>query len=1083
MPLRKVRFIPDVQEEVVPEIKKAPKRKVRIIPDEIEAVPIDKTAFNPGYASRKTMKTIGWRMLNRNKFQEWNLQHYRYNKTDMGQQNEEMCGLSEHQHMVKDFLQSDSPYRGLLFFHGLGSGKTRAAIAVAEAVSSEFNIVVMLPASLESNFVSEIRQCGNHSYSIHQKWKFVKASGSAQYKKIRDEYLSKGVDAAMEDKHDGIWIVDTDKGDAYKDIKDPGEQDQIKAQLDTIIRKRYKFFRYNGLGANGNEKVANLGNLNNSIVIIDEVHNFISNVVNGSPYAHQIYGKLMQATPLKLIMLTGTPMQNRPYEVACICNLARGYLPSYTIGYKKTSLADREEKIRARLDQDPYIDFYAIDMASGKFTFVPLPVGYAWKSRKDYTIAKNANNVDDFLTYISGVIENELNLSIAASKTKRQDANISLFPSFKTRSQIKKAEQIFNDLFVNYDVSVEGKDQPIKNPNMLMRRMQGIISYYYYQDKSEFPKTTVHEPIKLPMSNHMFNTYMQIRQYEYEKEQAAKKKRLRSALIEDGDDNQRKLNAGDTYRAGSRAVCNFVFPSQVLRPNKSTILKAKYQPEILLENTSVSQAMMGEDENNLADSDNDDHSDSESPATEQRATAIARRRQERNEKERKFKEAQKEVRKYLVSKADDFFNEVELANLSPKFLTILTKIKECAGNCLVYSNFRTIEGINLFCDVLDYHGFCELDVKKGKDKQWHITNSDEELKNKDMKKYIVFSEDKERSEVLLNIFNSAYDILPATIVKRLTEAKLSDNFRGETAKVFMITRSGAEGISLKGVRQVHIMEPHWNEIRIDQAIGRAVRKMSHSHLKPNERTVDVYSYIMVYTPTQRDNDLVQSRERGETTDEFLLNIARRKKRITNGILQIMKNASVDCLIHQGVHKGEVQCSTIPDNYNEPTHVLYPYSNDYEEDMEDALMKLKLNTVSEDIRVLSFEAKVGSKTIKRFYYELEGVFHWIDGKEWVKSGQRVHIGTVTFSDNKPTFHKGAAQVQQVQQVAPSKDIDINVRSVEKTVGDKVLERFFYTHPDDGVTYWIDPEALKKKDIVHIGTVELGEDGNPKKWRKA
>ena len=43
----------------------------------------------------------------------------------------------------------------------------------------------------------------------------------------------------------------------------------------------------------------------------------------------------------------------------------------------------------------------------------------------------------------------------------------------------------------------------------------------------------------------------------------------------------------------------------------------------------------------------------------------------------------------------------------------------------------------------------------------------------------------------------------------------------------IISSAGAEGISLTGVRQVHIMEPYWNVSRLDQVIGRAVRYCSH----------------------------------------------------------------------------------------------------------------------------------------------------------------------------------------------------------------------------------------------------------------
>ena len=72
-----------------------------------------------------------------------------------------------------------------------------------------------------------------------------------------------------------------------------------------------------------------------------------------------------------------------------------------------------------------------------------------------------------------------------------------------------------------------------------------------------------------------------------------------------------------------------------------------------------------------------------------------------------------------------------------------------------------------------------------------------------------------------------------------------DNYKGEYIQIILISSSGAEGISLKCVRQVHIMEPYWNFIRIDQVFGRAIRMESHSHpgIPENERNVEQYLYL------------------------------------------------------------------------------------------------------------------------------------------------------------------------------------------------------------------------------------------------
>ena len=49
----------------------------------------------------------------------------------------------------------------------------------------------------------------------------------------------------------------------------------------------------------------------------------------------------------------------------------------------------------------------------------------------------------------------------------------------------------------------------------------------------------------------------------------------------------------------------------------------------------------------------------------------------------------------------------------------------------------------------------------------------------------------------------------------------------------------ASCLNLENIRQVHVMEPYWHEIRIEQVIGRAIRFCSHKNLPLNERYVDI----------------------------------------------------------------------------------------------------------------------------------------------------------------------------------------------------------------------------------------------------
>ena len=68
-----------------------------------------------------------------------------------------------------------TPYRGLLIYHGLGSGKTCSSIAIAEGIKHHQKVIVMTPASLRQNYIEELKKCGDDLYKkdhlriFHQK--------------------------------------------------------------------------------------------------------------------------------------------------------------------------------------------------------------------------------------------------------------------------------------------------------------------------------------------------------------------------------------------------------------------------------------------------------------------------------------------------------------------------------------------------------------------------------------------------------------------------------------------------------------------------------------------------------------------------------------------------------------------------------------------------------------------------------------------------------------------------------------------------------------------------------------------------
>lgn len=122
----------------------------------------------------------------------------------------------------------------------------------------------------------------------------------------------------------------------------------------------------------------------------------------------------------------------------------------------------------------------------------------------------------------------------------------------------------------------------------------------------------------------------------------------------------------------------------------------------------------------------------------------------------------------------------------------------------------------------------ETDLRFSADTEQSLRGSPE------MSRFILYSGDasiRER-QTLINLFNCRIDKLPPKMAAVIRESGLeaTGNRKGEICRVFMITGAGAEGLSLRNVRTVHIMEPYWNKVRTDQVKGRAVRICSHSDL-------------------------------------------------------------------------------------------------------------------------------------------------------------------------------------------------------------------------------------------------------------
>ena len=269
--------------------------------------------------------------------------------------------------------------------------------------------------------------------------------------------------------------------------------------------------------------------------------------------------------------------------------------------------------------------------------------------------------------------------------------------------------------------------------------------------------------------------------------------------------------------------------------------------------------------------------------------------------------------------------ESRLAMYSTKLDRMLRNILASKGSNLVYSQFKTVEGLGVLGLALKANGFQEI-VVQGSDADPYFSPETVESLRKGPaageKRFILFTGEgsKERRGLILNIFNGNLDKLPQKIQSVLADAGYEEkNIRGAICWVIGITGAGAEGISLKCCRSVHIMESYWNNVRLDQVKGRAIRICSHTDLPYQERDVDIYTYCTVFSEEQKRSKIditLKVTDNNETSDERVYNVSIKKDKINQAILQVMKEAAVDCGLNSA-DIGDVQCLRIdgrPDQY-------------------------------------------------------------------------------------------------------------------------------------------------------------------------
>lgn len=382
--------------------------------------------------------------------------------------------------------------------------------------------------------------------------------------------------------------------------------------------------------------------------------------------------------------------------------------------------------------------------------------------------------------------------------------------------------------------------------NMFQRRIIGLVSYYLgaTPDKYASKKTYYKNIIMDSYQEEIYNHYEEIE----EKKEKQRRKMMRGVV---GD-------TLSTYSSSTRQTCNFVFPNiddyvngrgrprpsnfktfeQEIEETDQNIQKKNLLIKKKKELTAYTNAIKKYIDTFLTFLNNIVNTDKKNKHT--LADDIKLFKEKYNSKFSLFLSNEKTK--------SNLFNK--LYQCSPKMITVIFNILKSMGPVLIYSNFVEMEGLQILKIYLNFFGFTSYNNNKENFNfnymEFHGGISQEERDNNK------------------TIFNSVA------------------NKHGKLIKIIMISSAGKQGINLSNIRQIHIVEPYWNEARIEQIIGRGIRHCHHKDLPMEERKVNVFRYKMV-----RKNNK-------KTADEKLENISRQKFNLLLSFCEAIKEVAVDC---------------------------------------------------------------------------------------------------------------------------------------------------------------------------------------------
>jgi superfamily II DNA or RNA helicase len=215
----------------------------------------------------------------------------------------------KHQTFLANFLNPNTPYQGMLVFHGVGTGKTAGGIVMAEAfkpIIKKHNtkIYILVPGPLfKENWKRELLNATGETYL-----KEITSQGTY----LNPEELENAKRQALNMALQYYRIM------SYKTFyrKVLGEKIREKEELGEKVKTS---FRKTDTGEIEREvAIDKIENLDNTLLIVDEAHN-----ITGNEYGDAVKKIISSSKNLKVVLMTATPMKDSADDIVSLLNFIR----------------------------------------------------------------------------------------------------------------------------------------------------------------------------------------------------------------------------------------------------------------------------------------------------------------------------------------------------------------------------------------------------------------------------------------------------------------------------------------------------------------------------------------------------------------------------------------------------------------------------------------------------------------------------------------------------------------------------------------------------------------------------------------